>query len=287
MYTDQQRFDDVSNLFAKIPWLPANQQQAGSDAEEEVRGQAAAETARNAPPLSGTGLDGDKAMSSSVLGDVDAAVTGSGTPSASVTVARADDAEEMSPGDISTSTSLGGAGVDACPHEKNAVGGRENDENHSASSPSSTEAASNASDSSSANASSGNNASSKGGRSEASPPAARGAGAARIAGLNKAAVAASAAAAAAAAESLAAGAVETGAEAEARALVEQHAEAMRASMNELVGELAVTTATRPTASQDWLDSRVVAAEEVRTERRAVFYLKERGEWPFLLIYFFN
>lgn len=100
---------------------------------------------------------------------------------------------------------------------------------------------------------------SKGGRSDASP--ARGAGAARVAGLNKAAAAASAAAAAAA-EAEAAAAVETGAEAEARAIVERHAEAMRASMNEIVGELAVTTATRPSASQDWLDSRVIAAKDV-------------------------
>ncbi|CAN0374409.1 unnamed protein product, partial [Ectocarpus sp. 8 AP-2014] len=55
---------------------------------------------------------------------------------------------------------------------------------------------------------------------------------------------------------------ETGAEAAARAVVERHAEAMRASMNELVGELVMTTATRPSASQEWLDSRVVAAEEI-------------------------
>ncbi|CAM9934673.1 unnamed protein product, partial [Ectocarpus sp. 4 AP-2014] len=33
-------------------------------------------------------------------------------------------------------------------------------------------------------------------------------------------------------------------------------------MNELVGELVMTTATRPSASQEWLDSRVAAAEEI-------------------------
>ncbi|CBJ29226.1 expressed unknown protein [Ectocarpus siliculosus] len=98
-----------------------------------------------------------------------------------------------------------------------------------------------------------------GGRSDAPPP--RGAGAARVAGLNKAAAAASAAAAAESAAAAAA-AVETGAEAAARAVVERHAEAMRASMNELVGELVMTTATRPSATQEWLDSRVVAAEEI-------------------------
>ncbi|CAM9266302.1 unnamed protein product, partial [Ectocarpus sp. 12 AP-2014] len=98
-----------------------------------------------------------------------------------------------------------------------------------------------------------------GGRSDAPPP--RGAGAARVAGLNKAAAAAAAAAAAESAAAAAA-AVETGAEAAARAVVERHAEAMRASMNELVGELVMTTATRPAASQEWLDSRVLAAEEI-------------------------
>lgn len=108
-----------------------------------------------------------------------------------------------------------------------------------------------------------------GGRSDATP--ARGAGAARVAGLNKAAAAASAAAAAESAAA-AAGAVETGAEAAARAVMERHAEAMRASMNELVGELAVTTATRPSASQDWLDSRVVAAEEVSDLQHYMAYV---------------
>lgn len=94
------------------------------------------------------------------------------------------------------------------------------------------------------------------GRSDSSPS--RGAGAARVAGLNKAAAATSAAATIPG--------VETSVEANVRRLVERHAEAMRANMNELAGELAVTTATRPMATQDWLDSRVAAAEEVSTCR---------------------
>lgn len=50
----------------------------------------------------------------------------------------------------------------------------------------------------------------------------------------------------------------------ARALVEKHVEAMRTRLNEIVGELAVTTVTRINAPEDWLNSHVVAAEEVRT-----------------------
>lgn len=48
-------------------------------------------------------------------------------------------------------------------------------------------------------------------------------------------------------------------------LVQLHAETMRASMNEIAGELAVTTATRQSSSPEWLNSRIAAAEAVRTK----------------------
>lgn len=94
--------------------------------------------------------------------------------------------------------------------------------------------------------------SSSSGRQESS--AARGGtGGARMAGLGKVASTGSSVA------------TESSEEAEAaRALVERHVEAMRTRLNEVVGELAVTTVTRLNTPQDWLDSHVVAAEEVRT-----------------------
>lgn len=224
MYKTQKRFEEASSLLARMPWLPS-------------------------PQGAGAGSDDANSPESSTVrgGDV-GGNTPAAPPSTDPTVSdRGDSTQDggveefgagegggqnsskpTSTGEIENTAATGGASGDAATDA-----------------PTSTPPSKGAS----------------GGRSDAPP--ARGAGAARVAGLNKAAAAASAAAAAESAAA-AAGAVETGAEAAARAVMERHAEAMRASMNELVGELAVTTATRPSASQDWLDSRVAAAEEVRS-----------------------
>eukprot|EP00904_Undaria_pinnatifida_P011141 jgi/Undpi1/7157/HiC_scaffold_22.g09631.m1 len=225
MYKTQKRFEDASSLLAAMPFIP-NPQQASSPTAETTAAAKGASTAENTP-LSNPG-------------------SGDQIPAAPLAPVSRETGDTATTADDGTHISTPSNPEDDGPPVKTEGTGR------NSSSP--REGKDEAGDSPPTAASKGES-----GRSDASP--ARGAGAARVAGLNKAAVAASAAAAA---ESAAAAAalVETGAEAAARAVVERHAEAMRSSMNELVGELAVTTATRPSASQDWLDSRVVAAEEI-------------------------
>lgn len=229
MYKTQKRFDDASSLLARMPWLPSP---LGTTAE--------AEKAR--PPSSESqspAADGN---------DIPATLPGKGRDVAGETGS----VDGGSPEGVRSGDAVAVAEVTS---PKSSLPGGEGEAEQQAAGASATAAS--ASSPSTAAPVKGAGGS---GRSDATP--ARGAGAARVAGLNKAAAAASAAAAAEMAAA-AAGAAETGAEAAARAVMERHAEAMRASMNELVGELAVTTATRPSASQDWLDSRVAAAEEVR------------------------
>lgn len=241
MYKTQKRFDEASSLLARMPWLPSPQGTATG--------------AENPPPPSS---ELQSQQSSAVDGDdinILAVPLGTGRAVAS----DGDTQEGISGGDA-------GAGEleeRTSPKSSPAGDGEDEQQKAVAGGASASAAVDSAASTTAAAASKGGNGGGSG-RSDATP--ARGAGAARVAGLNKAAAAASAAAAAETAAA-AAGAVETGAEAAARAVMERHAEAMRASMNELVGELAVTTATRPSASQDWLDSRVVAAEEVRTAYR--------------------
>lgn len=225
MYKTQKRFEEASSLLARMPWLPSPQGAATTGDE-------------SAPPSPGSPADAGDGNGNS--GDIltvplgtSQAVAGSGNDALEDTNGAERTAAEDSAG-------LKSPSPDQNPADENSGDVTNAEDPATPGSPSKS-------------------GSGGGGRSDAPPP--RGAGAARVAGLNKAAAAASAAAAAESAAA-AAGAVETGAEAAARAVVERHAEAMRASMNELVGELAVTTATRPSSSQDWLNSRVVAAEEV-------------------------
>lgn len=229
MYKTQKRFEEASSLLARMPWLPSPQGITTTDSES------ASQTPSDESPTAGdSGVDDGSDILAVPLGTGQAVAAGADIP------------EDGSSSGAEATADGESAGVSLHPSDKNQeeqqssgdVGGAEDPSTPGSPTPSKGGG---------------------GGRSDAPPP--RGAGAARVAGLNKAAAAAAAAAAAESAAA-AAGAVETGAEAAARAVVERHAEAMRASMNELVGELAVTTATRPSASQDWLNSRVVAAEEV-------------------------
>ena len=250
MYKAQERFEDADSLLNRMPWLSNAPAQEGGvpsspEGDASADGSSPADTvptANEIPPgvVRGSSVEGINDTYVEMAGkgggrveeDLEAATY---AESGDVVLLEASDVGEPQSTDSELSPSRGGDGR---------VEELSRDVPPKVPSPSVEEGGS-------------SDASSKSGGGRAESSSVRGAGAARVAGLSKAA----------AAEAVAkAGAAEAETESEAaaaRALVDRHAEAMRSSLNEIVGELAVTTATRPTASQEWLDSRVVAAEEVR------------------------